>query len=237
MPKAAKPAAAKAAPPKPKKTIAKAAPATKRAKPAARKPAAAKAAQKKTVARNSPARTVNYGTATVTATVTIVGLQFQPRVGGRANVHAHEFVQLVREPENIHDENAIRVDNLDNMKVGYIAAWAAAKLAPIMDDPSQSAPKLAVYVSAVPGGAAGPNWIDATLTIRGMSDKARSIADALIEARAIAAALRRRTWQSAGYATKIAKPAARKAKPAAFMGPVRPHCRTGMIVDGAMIVD
>ncbi len=53
-------------------------------------------------------------------------------------VHPGEFVQLKREPENQYDSNAIRVDSIDGMKVGHVAAKTgdASLLAPLMDSPT-----------------------------------------------------------------------------------------------------
>lgn len=47
--------------------------------------------------------------------------------------HSGEYVQLLREPNNPYDKNAIRVDNNRGIKVGHIKATAAVALAPIMD--------------------------------------------------------------------------------------------------------
>jgi SWI/SNF-related matrix-associated actin-dependent regulator of chromatin subfamily A3 len=53
-------------------------------------------------------------------------------------VHPGEFVQLKREPENQYDSNAIRVDSIDGVKVGHVAAKTgdAGLLAPLMDSPT-----------------------------------------------------------------------------------------------------
>ena len=60
---------------------------------------------------------------------TIVGIQ---DYAGTA--HHGEHVRLIREPNNPHDRNAIRVDNImHNEQVGYIKATQALSLAPIMD--------------------------------------------------------------------------------------------------------
>jgi len=58
----------------------------------------------------------------------IVGTQYY-----RGEAHEGEFVNLVREPNNIYDRNAVRVDNLEGQQVGHIKKEIAAILAPIMD--------------------------------------------------------------------------------------------------------
>jgi SWI/SNF-related matrix-associated actin-dependent regulator of chromatin subfamily A3 len=47
--------------------------------------------------------------------------------------HPGEYVQLIREPSNVYDKNAIRVDNMAGIKVGHIKATVAVALAPVMD--------------------------------------------------------------------------------------------------------
>uniref|UniRef100_A0A803LT29 Uncharacterized protein n=1 Tax=Chenopodium quinoa TaxID=63459 RepID=A0A803LT29_CHEQI len=60
--------------------------------------------------------------------VKIAGVQhYTGRISGR------EMVGLVREPLNVHDENAIKVLNIRGAQVGYIERVAAKVLAPLMD--------------------------------------------------------------------------------------------------------
>ena len=47
--------------------------------------------------------------------------------------HPGEYIELVREPNNPYDRNAIRVDNIHGEKVGHIKATSARTLATIMD--------------------------------------------------------------------------------------------------------
>lgn len=58
----------------------------------------------------------------------IVGCRFY---SGMA--HAGEYVNLVREPNNKYDRNAIRVDNMAGHQVGHINKYYAAFLAPLLD--------------------------------------------------------------------------------------------------------
>ena len=58
----------------------------------------------------------------------IVGLKYE--IG---DVHPGECVQLVREPMNPKDSNAIRVYNKWNKNLGYIESGAAATLSKVMD--------------------------------------------------------------------------------------------------------
>mmetsp|Transcript_59675 Transcript_59675/g.176827 ORF Transcript_59675/g.176827 Transcript_59675/m.176827 type:complete len:971 (-) Transcript_59675:116-3028(-) len=62
------------------------------------------------------------------ATCNVVGLQYYDGVA-----HRGEFINLVREPSNPYDRNAIRVDNVHGEKVGHIKATQASGLAPILD--------------------------------------------------------------------------------------------------------
>lgn len=60
----------------------------------------------------------------------VVGLNFY-----RGRVNTGEMVFLVREPSNVYDRNAIRVDDLTRQQVGHVAAkdGTAGTLAPIAD--------------------------------------------------------------------------------------------------------
>jgi SWI/SNF-related matrix-associated actin-dependent regulator of chromatin subfamily A3 len=63
-----------------------------------------------------------------TMQVPIVGIRYY-----RGVVHQGEWVNLVREPDNPYDPNAIRVDNQNNVQVGHIARAIALGLKPVMD--------------------------------------------------------------------------------------------------------
>lgn len=58
----------------------------------------------------------------------IAGMQFYD-----APVHTDEVVHFVREPENEHDGNAIRVENADFHPVGHLPKERAAWIAPLID--------------------------------------------------------------------------------------------------------
>ena len=60
----------------------------------------------------------------------VVGVSFYNGI-----VHRNEMVMLVREPQNPYDPNAIRVDNLSGIKVGYVNSKSgdAGLLSPLMD--------------------------------------------------------------------------------------------------------
>ncbi len=60
--------------------------------------------------------------------VPIVGIRYY-----RGVVHQGEWVDLVREPNNPYDRNAIRVDNQSGIQVGHIGRDFAYNLRPIMD--------------------------------------------------------------------------------------------------------
>lgn len=59
---------------------------------------------------------------------TIVGIRYYTGIA-----HPGEYIQLVREPNNPYDRNAIRVDNMQNEKIGHIKATMARGLSSIMD--------------------------------------------------------------------------------------------------------
>lgn len=60
---------------------------------------------------------------------TIVGIQYY-----KGTAHPGEYVDLVREPRNPYDCNAIRVDNMAGVKVGHIRKGLAQILAPVLDN-------------------------------------------------------------------------------------------------------
>ncbi|KAH7425334.1 hypothetical protein KP509_11G049800 [Ceratopteris richardii] len=61
--------------------------------------------------------------------VNIVGLQYY-----HGTVNSREMVRLIREPHNVYDRNAIRVDNMYGEQVGHIERYKACHLAPLVDD-------------------------------------------------------------------------------------------------------
>ena len=74
----------------------------------------------------------------------IVGMKYRVSVSTRRMIVTHveeETVEclLVREPENAHDENAVKViidtPPYAGFHIGYIAKEVAAVLAPMLDDP------------------------------------------------------------------------------------------------------
>lgn len=78
--------------------------------------------EEQTAEEESP--TVHLGS----CNVVIKGIRYY-----KGKAHPGEYVRLVREPHNMYDRNAIRVDNLRNEKVGHVSKEAAAILAPIID--------------------------------------------------------------------------------------------------------
>jgi SWI/SNF-related matrix-associated actin-dependent regulator of chromatin subfamily A3 len=61
----------------------------------------------------------------------IVGIQHY-----RGDIHVGEMANLVREPSNPYDRNALRVDNLAGVQIGHIKKETAAALAPVLDNAS-----------------------------------------------------------------------------------------------------
>ena len=61
-------------------------------------------------------------------TVTLAGTQYCD-----AAAEAGDKVHFEREPDNTHDRNAIRVENEDFAKIGYVPRQTAAWLTPLID--------------------------------------------------------------------------------------------------------
>ena len=79
------------------------------------------------------------------AAVAIVGCQYYGGV-----IHEGEMADLVREPGNPYDGNAVRVDNLRGVQVGHLKRVFAAALAPILDDASPAAVDVEAVVPRAP---------------------------------------------------------------------------------------
>jgi SWI/SNF-related matrix-associated actin-dependent regulator of chromatin subfamily A3 len=73
-----------------------------------------------------------------------VGIRFYDGVA-----HPGEFVHLVREPDNLYDSNAIRVDNMNLEKVGHIKATVAMTLAPFMDSFKMHLPSSTIQMDGI----------------------------------------------------------------------------------------
>ncbi|MCD8199432.1 MAG: DEAD/DEAH box helicase, partial [Coriobacteriaceae bacterium] len=63
----------------------------------------------------------------------VVGVTFENRQDVIETLEAGEELQLVREPENEFDENAIAVRRRDGTQLGYLNRQLAERLAPVMD--------------------------------------------------------------------------------------------------------
>ena len=72
-----------------------------------------------------------------------------------------EDVELVREPDNKYDSNAIRVDS-DQGRLGYIPAQTAATLAPFMDRGNS----VDAFIEAITGGTEDKPTMGVVLHIR-----------------------------------------------------------------------
>lgn len=73
-----------------------------------------------------------------TMNVSVVGLNYRMTSTTQEQLQEHTpmLVELVREPENNHDENAIAVHLTrwrKDMMIGYLPRDVAAKLAPLLD--------------------------------------------------------------------------------------------------------
>jgi single-stranded-DNA-specific exonuclease len=63
----------------------------------------------------------------------VVGVTFAGRQGVIRQMQAGEPLMLRREPGNAYDRNAIRVERLNGVQVGYISKELAAELAKRID--------------------------------------------------------------------------------------------------------
>ena len=61
--------------------------------------------------------------------ISIAGVQFYNGIANRG-----ESLVLIREPANTYDRNAIRVDKADGTQVGYVPAYLARNIAPLVDE-------------------------------------------------------------------------------------------------------
>ena len=86
----------------------------------------------------------------------IVGVTFDNRQEIVKNLHSGEKVQLVREPSNPHDGNAIRVERLSGEQFGYIKEELAVQLAATLDQNGE--PVEAVVNEVLGGGRSCPNY-------------------------------------------------------------------------------
>ena len=64
----------------------------------------------------------------------VVGVTFNHRQRIVADLFLDEMILLRREPENIYDANAIRVERLSGEQFGYLDRSLAARLAPFLDE-------------------------------------------------------------------------------------------------------
>jgi len=63
----------------------------------------------------------------------VAGVTFEGRQDLIIKLNVGQSIKLVREPENIHDDNAIKVVVEDNSSIGYINRDLAKIIAPLMD--------------------------------------------------------------------------------------------------------
>ena len=101
----------------------------------------------------------------------IVGVRYYNGV-----VHTGEYVNLVREPRNAHDANAVRVDNLAGVQVGHIRRQLAAALAPLMDDQTHLRPRVE---GSVPRPQSSEFTVPILLHVFGLPEVAAAVASLL----------------------------------------------------------
>jgi len=64
----------------------------------------------------------------------IAGVSFEGRQELLKSLHIGQLVRLVREPQNQHDPNAIKITIEDGLSIGYINRNLARKISPILDN-------------------------------------------------------------------------------------------------------
>ena len=79
-------------------------------------------------------------------TTNVAGISYRQDAASRCQVG--DPVQLIREPENPHDENAIQVLSIDGEPLGYIPRSQSAELAADMDSLS----RVSATIKKVTGG-------------------------------------------------------------------------------------
>lgn len=76
---------------------------------------------------------INYGNLDLDYSISLSGTQYEGRIERIEKVKVGDLVELVREPDNIYDKNAIDVRNEEG-SLGHLAADASSVLAPYLDD-------------------------------------------------------------------------------------------------------
>jgi len=88
-------------------------------------------------------------------TTRVVGVTFEGRQRVVAQLAYGESLRLRREPHNVHDQNAIRVERVNGEQVGYISHELAAQIAAIVDGIGG---EVRAIVTQVTGGDIGYNY-------------------------------------------------------------------------------
>ncbi|EMP38013.1 Helicase-like transcription factor [Chelonia mydas] len=98
----------------------------------------------------------------------VVGLRYYTGV-----VNNNEMVALQREPNNLYDKNAVKVNNVNGNQVGHIKKELAAPLAYIMDN------KLAIVEGVVPYGAQNAFTMPVQMSFWGKEENKQAVLDKL----------------------------------------------------------
>ncbi|XP_065267489.1 helicase-like transcription factor [Emys orbicularis] len=98
----------------------------------------------------------------------VVGLRYYTGV-----VNNNEMVALQREPSNLYDKNAVKVNNVNGNQVGHIKKELAAPLAYIMDN------KLAIVEGVVPYGAKNAFTMPVQMSFWGKEENKQAVLDEL----------------------------------------------------------
>lgn len=91
----------------------------------------------------------------ISYTVKVVGVSFEGRQQVVSSLTPRESLRLRREPHNIDDPNAIRVERLNGQQVGYISRGLARQIASALDKVGGMAPATVVQLT---GGGPGYNY-------------------------------------------------------------------------------
>lgn len=116
--------------------------------------------------------------------VLIVGCRYYSGV-----IHAGEMANLVREPRNQYDANAVRVDNMLGNQVGHLKRNFAAALAPLLDDRSPCAPRFEARVPREPDNIYS---VECQISVRGLPEHAAAVGEYLQRS---GLTMRGGTWQ------------------------------------------
>ncbi len=81
----------------------------------------------------------------------VVGMKYShDRLEACRDLSVGDKLYLTREPENSHDENAIRVETKSGLQIGYLPSVRAQILAPVLDKIKDPLPARIIWIDGDP---------------------------------------------------------------------------------------